>query len=391
MEAIDHKNIFNIYSLVPGQDGGLHSSLLGSVVVTGTAQVVLADYHGALASLNGPADDLHRRRFQSWQNSTHARVISHQELIDGKHPDLIPEVKHPVEPDGPEPEHSEWYRIERPDLKAPHIINFRDGQAYMHGQQLSSAELTSLLDVVKQGRGRIRHHRPEEDVMKAEQGFADLVKADKYLHEALSAVKAAQAAGHIEPGILEALHKAIFYDPMVPGVKNKKSFDDEKFEPYQGVHVSLDGNDFGGINKLHGHETGDAAIKAMGGAVRSAADDVMGSGHEDVWRKGGDEFHLRLPSHDHANAFMRNLRQRLEAVPSIGGTHRLSMSAGIGRNALEADQSILHAKAAKKASGSLPGQAETHVHSLVPGHEGHVPLDPEVPVQPAPAPTVGAP
>jgi diguanylate cyclase (GGDEF)-like protein len=149
-----------------------------------------------------------------------------------------------------------------------------------------------------------------------------------------------------------------------------------------GVHVMLDGSGFKSINDTHGHHAGDEAIKSMGGAIRSAVDDVVGPQHQDVWRVGGDEFAAHMPTHEHAARFLRTLRSKLDAIPHVGGTHRLAMQGGIGATPEDADKALYHAKDTKKQLGPLPGQAHSNFHSLMPGHEGAIPLDPELPVKP---------
>jgi GGDEF domain-containing protein len=388
IEPVSLDNIFNVYSLADHKDG-LHNRLLGRVVATPSRFHVLSDYEGALGDLHGPATPRRRRNFESLRSGSHSRVVSLADIHAGRHPELIPEMKMEAPAEAPEGPHESWFRVERQDLEKPLFVNFRDGKAHMHGQPLSTVEAQGLLDDAKSGRARIRHHRPEEQVAKAEAGFEDLVKLEPNLQNALDAIGAAVKAGHVDPAHEQALHRAIFYDPMVPGARNKSSFQEEINQPRApgGVHVMLDGNDFGSINKVHGHAAGDAAIRAMGGAVRGALDEAVGPEHKDLWRFGGDEFAAWLPSHEHANRFLRTLRGKLEAIPAVGGTHNLSMSAGVGNTHQEADQALnTHAKAAKKLAGYLPGQARMHVHSLVPGHEGEIPLDPEVPKAPPPAP-----
>jgi hypothetical protein len=124
----------------------------------------------------------------------------------------------------------------------------------------------------------------------------------------------------------------------------------------------------------------------MGTAIKEARDETVGTKHGKVFRIGGDEFTVHVPTHEHAAHFMRNLRQKLEAIPPVGGTHQLSVSAGIGTSPQQADQAQIQAKVAKKAAGYKPGMAKTHVYSAVPGHEGHIPMDPgQLPISPPPA------
>jgi GGDEF domain-containing protein len=158
---------------------------------------------------------------------------------------------------------------------------------------------------------------------------------------------------------------------------NKKAYADFLGRPKQGVHIRMDGNDFGAINKLHGFETGNQAITAMGGAIREAMDEAVGAKHGKVFRIGGDEFHAFVPSHDHAAQFARAVRQKLEAIPAVGGTHNLSLSMGFGHTPDHAELAMINAKGAKKESYYPVGQAKTHAASQVPGFEGHIPLGPD--------------
>lgn len=397
MEPVTLDNILNIYAVRDGRDGGVHNQLLGRVVATPSRHVVLSDYTGALASLDGPVTADRLNKLENWKRSSHSRVVSLAALHAGYHPELMPEVRLPASIDPVEPSHDAWFRVERPDLEKPLVIGWKDGKATLHGQELSHQELAGIMSDVKSGKARIRHHRLAEDLLRAESSFQDLAKADPSLQAALEQVKAAVSAGHLHPDVEKALMREIYYDPMTPGIKNKKSFHEDIPDTNVprnagGVHVMLDGNDFGSINKIHGHHAGDHAIRAFGGAIRSAMDEAVGPDHQDLWRFGGDEFAAWLPSHEHAASFLRSVREKLEKLPAIGGTHTLSMSVGIGPTHAIADQALnQHAKAAKRAAAALPGSAKMHVHSLMPGYEGEVPVSPDIPKPPEPKPAPAAP
>ena len=94
-----------------------------------------------------------------------------------------------------------------------------------------------------------------------------------------------------------------------------------------------------------------------------------------LFRRGGDEFNLHVPDHESAVRFARVVRQKLNNTVPIGGTHKLSMSIGIGHSPAHAEQALIHAKGDKKAQNYTPGQAGFHAHSLVPGNEGKIPLE----------------
>ena len=380
MEPISLNSIYDVFSVVDGQDDGQpHNLRVGRVVVTPSAFTVLSDHMGLLKKLGGPVNAKNTKLWRSLCESSHSRCVSLEDIRQGLHPELLDEHQFPQVPQGHEPETNSWFALHRPELANPLLVNFIEGKAHLHGQPLSRLELESLAEGAS-----IRHHRPME---KAEDGFRDLVKADMYLSEALKHLESAHQQGTLPEGVRDALHKAIFQDPLT-GLRNQKAYQDEIGEPQpEGTaYVSLDGSDFKSINDTHGHKAGDDAIKSMGGAIRSALDEAVGPQHTQAYRAGGDEFQLVLPSHEHAAKFMRTLRGKLGDIPPVGGTHRLAMQGGIGHTPEHSDKALYAAKATKKGLGALPGQSQSNFHSMMPGHEGPIPLDPVTAEKPPEAP-----
>lgn len=142
-----------------------------------------------------------------------------------------------------------------------------------------------------------------------------------------------------------------------------------------GVHVRVDANDFTGLNKLHSWEKGNEGIKAIGRSILSAIEESVGRKNGRAFRVGGDVFHVHLQSHDHAAKFARALRQKLEAIPPVGGTHNLSVSMGFGTTPEHSEQALKHAKSARRDAQYQDGRSLTHAHSLVPGFEGAIPVE----------------
>lgn len=196
-----------------------------------------------------------------------------------------------------------------------------------------------------------------------------LAKVEPELAAHLAAINAAA------PESAKFLRRRLFGDSMVQGVGNKLAWEDFLSRPKKGVHVMLDGNDFGVINKRWGQTVGDDAIKAMGAAISRASRASKGK----LFRVGGDEFRAHFDTPEQAYAFVRNARTELEALPPVGGEHFHSVSIGMGPSPEHAEQSLIHAKNAKKKMGYIPGQAQTHVHSLLPGAVGDVPAMKEEP------------
>jgi diguanylate cyclase (GGDEF)-like protein len=399
---IDRKNIFNVYRVDPQDSGKIQRRLAGKVMIVDGILDVLADYDSVLGGFKeGPMSTETEAKWAALQRSSYFEVVPVSDIIEGRRTDLIPEEELPSAPNGdvdesvletPKRPASEFL-YHHPNLSQPMAIRVDNGTMTFNGFPITDAERDRIMDNVRTGAARIRYNRlgVQASIQKMEQTFEDLVKIEPHLENAIGQLRAAVKAGHIHPDVMKALTGEIFNDPMVPGIGNKKAYADFRSRPREGVHIGLDGNSMKSINDTHGHEMGDHAIKAMGGAIRAAMDEAVGRGSGKVYRNGGDEFNAHVPTMEHAARFARVLREKLDAVPPIGGTHRLSMSLGFGANPEDADKALYHAKAAKKAAAYGLGQDKTHAHSLFPGHEGPIPVSPEqLPIS-KPAPTSVAP
>lgn len=183
--------------------------------------------------------------------------------------------------------------------------------------------------------------------------FEELIKLDPELATALAATRKAA------PEAAKVLAKHMFLDTMIPRVGNKLAYQEFlKQHPNDGVHVHLDLNDFGQINKYHGDMLGDDAIKKFGNMAADVSRLMGGK----MFRAGGDEFKAHFPTADQAHAFARELRTRMEAHPKIGGSphpsvakeimglnpnykgHNIAASIGIGYNPDHAESALLEAK-----------------------------------------------
>jgi GGDEF domain-containing protein len=208
-----------------------------------------------------------------------------------------------------------------------------------------------------------------DKIKKMEQVVQDLVKIEPELMQHLARIR------QVAPDSARVIANKLFRDSMVPGVGNKAAYEDFLERPRAGVHVMMDGNDFGQINKKFGQTEGDNAIKAMGGAMRRASRQFRGK----LFRVGGDEFKAHFETPEQAYGFVRSVRNELDRLPPAGGQHRHSISIGLGHTPEHAEQAVIHAKNAKKAANYQPGQAKTHAHSLLDNAAGPVPTGPEMP------------
>ena len=166
---------------------------------------------------------------------------------------------------------------------------------------------------------------------------------------------------------------------MVGNIGNKFAATEFRRSNKPGTYASIDLNDFKHVNDKFGHDQGDEAIKAAGGALRDASAKV---GTTKIFRTGGDELTAWAPTSEHMSQFLRHARNHFDALPPIAGSHKLSFSVGVGNNFAKADEALGIAKQGKldpvtKQRLHAPGQVPHLGHSLVAGQEGPIML-PEV-------------
>lgn len=369
---MDLSNIYFLYRLHPHGADDMHYQLCGKFLLTPDSFQVLEDHTGHLEELEHIPPAQASQKIHAMANSMYYQLVNLQDLNDGQHPELLKE--HVGKPTGGPESRFEYHRLGMPQAQT---LEFHAGKAYLDGHLLEESDLQLLLDNARQGHATIRYHQPEEPMQKAEDYFMSLSKVEPHLDSALAGLRDAVKKGLVDPKVLKTLTQEIFTDSMVKRMGNKKAYQDFLSRPKQGIHIRMDGNDFGGINKVHGFETGNGAITSMGNAIREAMDESVGSKQGKVYRIGGDEFHAFVPSHEHAALFARAVRQKLEQIPAVGGTHNLSLSMGFGHTPDHAELAMINAKGAKKAAGYTPGTAKTHAASQVPGFEGHIPTGPD--------------
>lgn len=263
----------------------------------------------------------------------------------------------------------------------PQVIEFNGKKATIDGFDISAEELRHIMQNVRDGKARLHsvgetpQLTEETEVNKIESMFTDLFKIEPALRSALAGMDSAIKAGILEPEHAKTLRRQIFADTMVPGMGNKKAYFDFLTRPRKGVHIHLDSNDHGSLNKRFGYDVGDEAIKAYGKHIQEAIKATVGKGKAKSYHISGDEFVLHVPTHEDAFHVMRELRNRLDSTPPINGVHKLSISAGLGETRDVAESALMAAKNSKKNAQYPLGQAKTHIHSMLPGSEGAI--DPE--------------
>lgn len=132
-----------------------------------------------------------------------------------------------------------------------------------------------------------------------------------------------------------------------------------------GSHVHFDINHLSSVNKDHGYEFGDHAVKQ----VFHAASELAKKYDAPLFRYNGDEGRFFLPNREKAQSFMKDLDLQLQAVEALKGTnHKLSISIGAGHTPQHAEEAIKHSKHAsqKLEAGKSPNQTTSLLHEPFP-------------------------
>jgi len=299
----DLTNVFNIYA---NTDKVHYPRLLGRVLLTPTDILVLADYENHLQSLNGPVTPQSLKRLDQWKHGSHSFGVSLQDLKEGKHPELLTE--HPVATVGEPPAPKEdWYKVHRDDLDNPMFIKFKEGKAYLDGHEtpLTSGELDRIIGLAMEGKATVHRHKPEE-----------------HMAGILKTLVKSESSTEGSPSDL------LTQDPLIPSLGNRKTFQDTVATLGKGTFVMLHLNEAADLSQTHGHKERDAATKAAGNALAEVIKEQSGKG----WHLDGDNFMVQVSSIAKAAGMLRSLRAKLEAIPPIGGTHKLTMKSGMGPN-----------------------------------------------------------
>jgi diguanylate cyclase (GGDEF)-like protein len=336
----------------------------------------LEDYHGVLDAVlpEGPINADAIAKLHGLKLSNNFQVRQHEPKENEEPQEVrarLPQVDVSLAPTPKRPPVFEYFR---PGLQKPHVVEFSKEGAALDGQKLDQRELALMLENANQGLASIKWKKSEEPLNKAERLMAPT--------EALQQIRELVSKGLVHPDIERSLTQHIYADPMT-GVGNKLAYREFRDQNRPGVWASIDLNSFKHVNDTYGHDTGDDAIKAVGGALREAGRKV-GTGK--MWRPGGDEFVSWHPSYEEASQFVRHAKNHVDALPPVNGVHRHSFSVGLGNDFKTADKALLLAKKQKfdpetKQLRFLPGKTPHLGHSLVPGTEGPLPLESEAPPQ----------
>lgn len=395
MEIGDSKvslpDVFIIYMNTP--KGQAH---VGRFMVFNNKIYHLEDYHGIIETLlpDGPINDLTADMIGSLTLSPYFSLQEHK---------ITPEPEKPVadvvklqvqkQPDPPRPSVFEYHR---PGMVKPHVVEFSPNGAAIDGKALEDEDLQLLLENARKGLATIKWTTNFPGLNKSEPS------EEMGIHEAMQFMRDAEKAGHLPPGTGQAFTKHIFTDLLATKVGNKFASMEFLKQDRPGVYASIDANDFKHVNDVHGHIIGDKVIGDVGNTFGNSA---RANGNVKVFRPSGDELIAYAPTHEDMSHFLRHSRSSIDALPLVGGQHKLSFSVGLGATYAIADDALKMAKAQKvdpvtKQRLYPPGKTPHLGHSLYPGHEGPMFMDegvkqhlPDQPKSPSPTnpvtPTTG--
>jgi GGDEF domain-containing protein len=150
-------------------------------------------------------------------------------------------------------------------------------------------------------------------------------------------------------GIVFSTRQYFFADPLMPicennfAVGNKLAFELFKNKNKDGFYISMDINNFKLINSIN-HEEGDKAITTIGYMLRKCTNNLNRS---KLFRSGGDEFVFFSEIKEDIYLFIDKVIEELNKLDLINNKIKMTLSFGIGKTYIDADNALLLAKKRK--------------------------------------------
>jgi hypothetical protein len=347
------ENIYYIFNVKPHEAGHIDRVLLGKFLLDNGNFEILED-HGLPKGLASKPPAEAANIIHRYTSSMYYEVVNLQDLVNGLHPELIkdPDTKESMDEDlrtqigknaSSEPKSTE-FEYDRIGAEGPRILSVSDGQVFLDNHLLTQDEIDRVQSHVKEGKAFLRRR-----MKKAESIF--------------------------NPGEDPHMKQHLEEDSAIPGVGNLRAYNNFMKAPPPGFHMHINLHDTRAINATYGHQIGNRAIQALGTGLKDTARTLIGP-EARVFRLGGDKFSVHVPSTEGAALLARGIRQHLENIPPVKGTHKLSVSIGVGPTKDHAQWALHDSTGERNRRGYPPGQAKTHVSIRIPGGlEGPLPVD----------------
>lgn len=384
----------------------------GRMLVYNGCLYVTEDYFGILQHIpQGPFTDQTILALNSCQAPL--RLATEGEIVAGLHLDLVPErpltqtIAH--QEVTPEQIHGAQslpakgvFHYRRSGMDSPVVLeSYSNGKCFYDGNELGPDEITLVLNNLRNGLATISHvGNVAEQMAKSERMFSELAKSTPsysfgdpqgeidYYRKLHAANPTPEGEVHLNNTVRRYFGDHMMHEAGIP-IGNRLARDMHVKSRTQAgkpnVVVAKDANNFKSINDTYGHDAGNQALYTFGRAMHNAAQKAGGK----VFRTGGDEFEVHFDTPEQAYAYTRHFRDEMEQVPHLGGTHKLSMSAGIGTDSVSADKALYEAKR-QKAGHSLSSIPAVLAHSFHPNKAGVVPTAPLEAQKEPPKPTPAA-
>lgn len=339
------ENIYFIFNVKPHAKGHIERVLLGKFLL-GEGKFEVLENHGLPDEILNDTPAQAARAIHRLTSSMYYEVVNMQDLINGLHPEFIKpidekeslaaDIKNVIgqqEQEAP----SGDFEYDRVGGEGPRVLSVSDGQVFLDGHLLTADEVKRVQEHVQTGKAYLRNKS-----------------------------KMAKAESIYNPGMDPRMERHLNEDSTVPGLGNLRAYNNFVANAPPGLHIHVNAHDIKHINSTYGHETGHRAVRAIGTAINHIARTLVGS-KTPAFRLGGDRFMVHVPSTEAAALFARGLRQHLEGVPAVNGTHRLAVSMGIGPTKDHAQWGLHESTQKKNQTGYAPGQSKTHVTLKIPG------------------------
>lgn len=346
--------LFQVYSVSLG-DSAIDRRHVGSFLVEDGVFHIVEDGAGLIEGLvpdGQPLDEEGVRRIEHLKNSMYLDVVNQSDIDQGNRKDLLPQFNirggssAPTMATPSAPKAPAVFEYQDQRMTQPANLRYDRGAMYLNDKVLGNDESKAVVEAIKQGRATLKYPKdqPTEAIAKAEAAMDSLIKAE------------------LKPSQHPSAKNYSKHD----GIRSFYSFKNDESPPGS-IHMHI-----------HFHSPVESPRVHRDGATKAVATVLAKAGKGKKYHIGRERFHVLHGNPQEAFEFARKLTDDLRALPPVAGTHNHFASIGIGHDPDTAKRSQELADSARVLAGYPSGQGKTHVHSLLFGMEGHVPVGEDV-------------